>query len=135
VQRLGGGQAAVPGAFVQRRVNGLARRREHQHLLACAMRGGAQRFKRVRLARTGGGLQRLHQEGRDRNAGDGALLIGRQVAKVFGAHIQAAAVVGLINDVQYPLLLEHDEVQGVFLVSFAVLCGAGKCDPICRRSR
>jgi len=62
VERLGDGQAAIAGTLTHRLVDGLTGRRQHQHLLARAVRGGAQRLERMRLTRTRRRLQRLDEE-------------------------------------------------------------------------
>jgi hypothetical protein len=51
------------------------------------VRRGVQRFERVRFARAGRRLQRLHQIRRGRNVADGARLVRGQVIEVRGAHI------------------------------------------------
>ena len=61
------------------------------------------------------------KNGEMRDVADGALLVGRQVAEVFGAHIQAAAVVGLVDHAEDAFLLGDDRVDGELLVAFAVV--------------
>ncbi len=122
LQRFGHRQPAIPGAVLHRLIDRLAGRREHQHLLVGAVRGRAQRVQRVRLARAGGRLQRLHQKRRHRDGADRARLIGRQTPKVVGAHIQPRTVGGRIDHAQDALLLGDHRVDGEFLVPFAVVC-------------
>jgi len=59
---FGDGQAPVAGAAVEGFIDGLAGRREHQHLFARPMRRGAQRGQGVCFARARGRGQRLHEE-------------------------------------------------------------------------
>ena len=75
-----------------------------------------------------GRLQRLHQKRRDRDVADGALLIGRQVAEVVVAHVEARAVVGLVDHVEDVFLFGDDRVEGELLVAFAVVGFARRAD-------
>ena len=120
-ERLGHRQPAVAGLFLQRLVDGFAGGGKNEDLLAGAVRGGAQRFERVCFAGAGGRLQRLHQERRCGDVADGAFLVGGEVTQVLGAHIEATAVVGLVDHVEDPLFLEQDGVDGVLFVAFAVV--------------
>ncbi len=125
IHRFGDGHSAVAGAFVHGLVDGFAGGRQHQHVLARPVRGGAQRFERVGFAGAGRGLQRLHQKRRHRDVADGALLIGGQVAEVRGAHIEAGAGVVLVEHVEDALLLDHDRVEGELLMPLALVGLAG----------
>ena len=55
-------------------------------------------------------------------------LVGRQIAEVVGAHIQAAAVVGLIDHAEDAFLLGDDRVEGELLVTFALVRLARRAD-------
>jgi hypothetical protein len=86
----------------------LPTRRQNQDFLAGARGRGAQRAQRVRLARAGGRAQRLHQPGRGPDRGDRARLICGELLDVGVAHIEAAGVVAVVDQVQDLFFLLDD---------------------------
>ena len=95
-------------------------------LARCAAARSA--LQRVRFARAGGRLQRLHQIRRGRDVGDGARLVGGQVTEIRGAHIQPRAGVGRVDHVEDALLFGDHRVHGEQLMSFAVVRVARRAD-------
>jgi hypothetical protein len=80
------------------------------------------------FARPGRRAQRLHQKRRRRDVAHRARLVRRQPRNVVGARIQPCAVIGLIDHAQDAGLFGHDHIQGVFVVTFALVCAPRRAD-------